>query len=566
MAINKAKEANFQDVEILRRISKNVELSMIFKPDQNNYLVVEIILRSSSSDFTKIIIPMDLFMILGKRLANFVNNFDQLCYQLLMRNINGENGEIIRQLPGLIRGISSQIIPGQIPDSGAVEQEPVEEVASGQTIADLDNFLGGSEMKNINVPELKPEVSTPTETFSEVKSDFVEKIVENNLYNLENILVNIEGDVSPVNVFNDYLIKNIGKEMTYLPGLEGDQLKSTMYVSKILCSLITEAHIKFEGPIPTSTPILKYKLSKDVSIQDECLDLAYDLILFFAYVRNLRNRMSDKSSDFIINRSNFYLQMRCFLDTFCFTFLEKVDKSQLRSIIGNRYKYYDSVGVFDYYKDLLKKHNCADVSIMDIDTFIDEAAEKIIGKSMYITEQHDNLVTTNSFRIPSSNNFTLEQITNEVIPLEVDEKMGVDNTNKEVSVEVKNWFSKKATPEVKKTTKEKTSNIVRFATHYRNEIPEQYREEFIEWLKTVDDKDFSFKDCKYPLAEFGGNIIKGLYLWKPFEEIKLLQNYKYFWSQFEGCLLDKSHILALDETVEDKKTEEWSNAFDNVTF
>jgi len=296
------------------------------------------------------------------------------------------------------------------------------------------------------------------------------------------------------------------------------------------------------------------------------MDLAYDLLLIFAYTRNLRNRMSDKSSDFIVNKSNFYLQMRCYLDVFCFSFLEKSDKTQLRSIINNRYKYYDSIGVFDYYKEMLKKHNCSDISILDIDTFVDEVCEKVIGKSIYITDQHDTLVESNSFRIPSKNNFTLEQITNEVIPLEVDEKMGVDSKDKNASPEVLNWFAAKSEPKVTKTKKEKTSNIIRFVTHYRNEIPEQHREGFLEWLKIKASENFSFSDCEFPLAEFGGNIIKGLYLWKPLDDNKLVNNYKYFWSQYEGCMLDKNHILALDEKVEDEKSDEWSNAFDNITF
>ncbi|MHA1873473.1 MAG: hypothetical protein ACTSVB_05100, partial [Candidatus Heimdallarchaeaceae archaeon] len=331
-------------------------------------------------------------------------------------------------------------------------------------------------------------------------------------------------------------------------------------------SLITQSHIKNSSPIPTSTPILKYKITSPKIIKDENMDLAYDLLLIFAYTRNLRNRMSDKSSDFIVNKSNFYLQMRCYLDVFCFSFLEKSDKTQLRSIINNRYKYYDSIGVFDYYKEMLKKHNCSDISILDIDTFVDEVCEKVIGKSIYITDQHDTLVESNSFRIPSKNNFTLEQITNEVIPLEVDEKMGVDSKDKNASPEVLNWFAAKSEPKVTKTKKEKTSNIIRFVTHYRNEIPEQHREGFLEWLKIKASENFSFSDCEFPLAEFGGNIIKGLYLWKPLDDNKLVNNYKYFWSQYEGCMLDKNHILALDEKVEDEKSDEWSNAFDNITF
>jgi hypothetical protein len=563
-AILKAKEVQFNNIEILRRISKNLELSIQFKTDQNELPVVEIILRSSNTDFTKIIIPIDVFMIFAKRLAYFVNNFDELCYQLLMKNIDGEYREIIRQLPGLIRGISSQIISGQIPEARAADPEAVEEAPAAATIAELDNFLGPN-LSNVVVPELESgKVEVAKETFSEVKSEFVEKILEGKLETLENILVNIQGDVNPVMMLNDYFISGIGKDITYLPDLEGDELKSSLYISKLLCSLITSAHIKFESPIPTSTPILKYKVK---TVKDENLDLSYDLLLIFAYIRNLRNRMSDKSNDFISNKSNFYLQLRCFLDVFCFSFLEKSDKNQLRSIISNRYKYYDSIGFFDHYKDLLKKHNCTDITIIDIDTFINEACEKVIGKSMYITEQHDSLVESNSFRIPSRNNFTLEQIVNEVIPLEVDEKMGVDITNtKNTSPEVLNWFVGQKTPTVKKETKEKSSNIIRFATHYRNEIPEQHREKFIEWLKSEEDKNFSFSDCPFPLVEFGGNIIKGLYLWKPVDTPKILINYKYFYTQFEECILDKSHILALDEKVEEKKTDEWSNAFDNISF
>jgi hypothetical protein len=559
--------AAVEDAEIVRRISKNLELTFYFKLDQNQLPVVEIILRSSSTDFTKIIIPIDVFSVLAHRLKNFVNNFDQLCYQLLMKNIDGEYGEIIRQLPGLIRGISSQIIPAQIPEAGVVESEAGEEAPAAATIAELDNFLG-PDLSNVNVPELESkQVKGEENVFSEVKSEFVEKIIEGKLENLENILVNIEADRQPIQVLNDYFIEGIGKDITYLPDLKDDELKSSLYISKLLYSLITQSHIKNSSPIPTSTPILKYKVK---TIKDENLELAYDLLLIFAYTRNLRNRMSDKSSDFIVNKSNFYLQMRCYLDVFCFSFLEKSNKTQLSSVINNRYKYYDSIGVFDYYKDLLKKHNCSDINAIDIDTFVDEVCEKVIGKSMYITEQHDNLVETNSFRLPSKNNFTLEQITNEVIPLEVGEKMGVTIQDPEAvkyaSAEVINWFSDQGEPKVTKTKKEKTSNIIRFVTHYRNEIPEQHREGFLEWLKSEVDKNFSFSDCEFPLAEFGGNVIKGLYLWKPLDDGKLLTNYKYFWTQFEDCMLDKNHILALDEKVEDEKSDEWSNAFDNITF
>jgi len=559
-------QKTIQEAEVVRRISKNIELTFYFKLDQNETPIVEIILRSSSTDFTKIIIPFEFYIVFRKRLEIFVKQYDQLCYQLLMKNINSDYGEIIRQLPGLIRGISSQIIPVQNPESRAADLEPVEEAPVTSTIDELDDFLG-PELNNVRVPELESkQIKGEENIFSEVKSDFIEKILQNNLFNLENMLVNIDGSVSPITELNSSFVSIIGKDISYIPDLKDNELKSSLYISKLLCSLITKAYVKFQSPIPTSTPILKYRVKE---VKEENLELAYDLLLIFAYTRNLRNRMTDKSSDFITNKSNFYLQMRCYLDIFCFSFLEKSDKNQLRSIIGNRYKYFDSIGFFDNYKELLKKYNCSDIGIIDIDTFVDEACEKVIGKSMYITEQHDSLVESNSFRIPSKNNFTLEQIINEVIPLEVDEKMGIVIEAKnypKTSTEVVNWFSTKTKPKVIKTKKEKTSNIIRFITHYRNEIPEKYRDSFIEWIEQVKDKNFNFKDCKFPLAEFGENLIKGLYLWKPEDDDKLLINYKYFWGQYEDCMLDKDYILVLDEKVEDEKSDEWSNAFDNITF
>jgi len=560
-------QTDLNDVEIVRRISPKLEFTIKFKFDLNQIPVVEMLLISSSTDFTKIIVPTDIFSVLAHRLKNFVNNFDQLCYQLLMNNINGEYGEIIRQLPGLIKGISSQIITSEIPDSGAANPEPVEKVSSEQTIEDLDKFIGGSNMNNIDVPELESKhVKEETEIFNEVQSDFIEKIIGKDLSNLENILTNFDSSKNPVMDLNNNFIEIIGKDMNYIPNLEDDQLKSICYVSKLLCSVITQSHVQFGAQIPAATPILKYKVSK---FKDENLNLAYDLLLFIAYMRNLRNRLSDKVVDFIGNKSRLYLQMRCYLDVFCFTFLEKAEKDKIRSIIGNRFKYFDSIGVFDKYKELLQKNNCPQITSTDIDSFVSEISEKIIGKSPFITELHDGLIKSNSFRIGSSNNFNLEQIINEVIPLEVEEKLGKDvkdsDAAKYVSAEVLNYFSEKTEPKVKKTTKtEKRSNLVRFANHYRNEIPEQHRDSFLKSLDDWKDINFEFDGCPWPLPEFGSNIIKGLYIWKPTEDPKLAKDYKYFFKLFEECILEKDHILAVNSETE--QSSEWSNAFDNVTF
>jgi hypothetical protein len=557
------KEASFQDVEILRRIKHNLELSLLFKLDQNENAVVQMVLRSNSSDFTKIIVPVNVFFTMANRLKSFINNYDQLCYQLLMKSIDGEDRQIIRQIPGLIRGISSQIITSSLPDSGAVVSEPDDPAPAEQTIAELDSFLKTTE---VEIPELESKKIKTEETMFEVKSILVDKVIDKKLINLENILTTIDSSKIPVDDFHQELSTHVDKVMSFLPGLDEEENKSIAYVSKLICSLITESHIKQNSPIPPSTPILKYKVKK---IEDENLELSYDLLTMFSYMRAVRNKLNDKTSDFIINKSRFYLQMRCYLDVFCFSFLEKADKDQLLSIVMNRFKYYDSIGVFDEYKEILTKYSCSQISTGEIEMFVNEVSEKVIGKTEYIMDQQDNLCKNNSFRLPSSNNFTLEQIINEIVPLELNEKMGVNIQDPEAvkyaSAEIINWFADVTEPKVTKKTKEKTSNIVRFVNHYRNEIPEQYREDFLQWLPAVVDMNFTFDDCEFPLAEFGSNIIKGLYLWKPEDDEKLTKSYKYFWSKFEDCILEKTHILAIDEK-EETKTEEWSDAFDNISF
>jgi len=546
--------AHVEDVEIVRRVTKTIEMIIKFKLDQNQIPVVELLLISSSTDFTKIIIPIEVFSVLAHRLKNFVNNYDQLCYQLLMKNIDGEYGDIIRQLPGLIKGISSQIISSEIPDSGATNSEPIDNVPAEQTIADFDKFLGTG-MKNIDVPELKSkQVKGDDKVFNEIQSDFVEKIIDKDLANLENVLTNVDSSRNPVMDLNNDFIQIIGKDINYLPNLEGDQLKSICYISKLLCSVLTQSHVKFGARIPAATPILKYKVSE---FKDENLNLAYDLFLFIAYMRNLRNRLSDKMTDFIDNKLRSYLQMRCYLDPFCFTFLEKADKKQIRSIIGNRFRYYDSIGVFDKYKELLKTNNCPQITEVDVDSFVCEISEKMIGKSEFIIEEHNSLVKMNNFRIGSSNNFTLEQITNEVIPLEVVEKLGGEIKEGTASTEVINYFTEKTEPKVMKT--EKQSNIKRLVNHYRNEIPERHREGFLKFINSYNEMNFDF-DGVFPYQEFGNNIIKGLYIWKPIDDPKLTKNYKYYFNQFEECLLDKDHILAA-HTQEDKSSE-----WDDIPF
>jgi len=575
-----------KEAQIIKRVNRNTELMFSFKLDMNNNSVVEVIIRSNASDFIKTILPHNIFLVFAKRISSFVNNYDQICYSLLLKNIDKEEREIIQRLPGLIKGISSQIVSDQnldvtrnsnshistnsegnssasvnsVGSSGAAQDDHHDDTT---LLEDLDKFIGGERMENIVVPEIKTNEDViqkkSQENFTEVKSIFVDKVIQRDLTNLENILVVADNSPKPIYEFKSEILKLANTDLNLLPGLDPNQEKSLYYVSKLLCSVLLQTHIRFNNPLPVATPILKYR-TNDYS--QENVELALDLFVFTGYVKLLRNRLSEKIADFINNKSRFYLHMRCYVDAFVFTFLDKVDVKTIKSLIINRYKYYKSIGVFSKYEESLKVYNCPEITDYDIDAFVFTICEKIIGKGEYIIEQHRNLIMSNNYILPTNNDLNLEQIINELIPLEIKQKLEDKITPEDlskVSNEVKSYFTKK-----KRKSKEKQksvireSNIIRFIKSFRDEIPDAHREEFFEWLKTLNNKNFNKDECPFPLQEFGDNIIKGLYTWTPKDDQKLTKNYKYFYELIENCKLEKGDILVLEKKNDDSS---WDNVF-----
>jgi len=104
-------QPNGNNSEIQRKYKKDLTLYIkFFVESNNNDSVVEIRLITSETDFTKIIIPINVFGIFIKCLNQYVENYFDLCSKLLIQSIHSEAFQIIKQIPGLIKGISSQIV------------------------------------------------------------------------------------------------------------------------------------------------------------------------------------------------------------------------------------------------------------------------------------------------------------------------------------------------------------------------------------------------------------------------------------------------------------------------
>jgi len=558
-------QMNGEKSEIQRKYQKNMTLYIqFFVESNNNDSVVDIRLLTSETDFTKIIIPINIFQTLGKCLNYFVESYFDICTQLLRESIRSEATQIVHQLPSLIKGISSQIVPQEYSlESRAPEIEPEKVAQTEATIEDLGKFIG-DDMENIVVPELGEEKVKPV---VEVDSLFVKHMLKNDLSNLENIMNNHMMNPDPVMSFATEVQNKLGPEIkgdfTLLPGISEADLKSLLYMSKLYNSISYLNHFTKDAPLPNSLPVFKYK-PKNVKPENE--EIAYDLFLFNLYVRTLRGRLEGKTGDVMQSKALFHIQLRCFTDPFVFSFIGNEQTSNLQSVISNRYKYFDSLGVFEKYKSLLKAMGCPEIRDNDISSAVVEAIEKVIGKCPNINELHAKATESNNFRLASINNFNLEQIINEIVPLEVAEKTGKDINDEEVlkeinsktpiSPEILNFFIKGQTKvKVKKTTGF-DNNLERISNFYSDEIPEQYKENFLTDIKKLTSTKFDLKSEKFPLAEFGDNIVKALYLWDPDGDPKITKSYKYYQTKIKEEYMEKNLILAKVKIEETNPSED----------
>jgi len=551
---------NGEDKEITKNI-RETRLYFKFTVVQDERLV-KLILQNSTTDLTTVVFPLfPTFQVFIDMLKYYINSYPDICKELLLKTIDSESVSIIHQIPSLIKGISSQITPSNYIDSGAPLEVPPEDLVkqTEQTIENLDKFIG-PDMGNVKIAEIEEGKVEPKNTVAEIDSLFVTKVLKNNLYNLEILLESVKLSNNPWSSFGTEVSTQLEApaDFTIIPLLKSEDHNSITYISKLMFTVANQAYTSFNAPIPSGFPVLKYKMNKMLDKGNELnQDLAFDLLLFSGYLRTFRRRIESKSSDASRNGAYLYMMMRCFVDPFIYSMLEVCDKASLKSVIINRYKYYHDLGVFDHYKKELENFNCPEVNTTDIDLFVLEVIDNIMGKTPFIDEFHKEQYSKGQLKMPYEGNYSLEQITNKIVPVESAIKLGKEVeescTLYDVDDGIKKMFSIKPKAQPKVRTE---SNLERFVRgDIVNEIPEQHRESFQVYVKELGDKNFVF-DQKFPYDEFGDEIIKALYSWKPEDDEKISNNFAYFTKQFAEVIHTKETILAGNkQTIEPKESE-----------
>jgi hypothetical protein len=557
-------------VQVLKRYNKGQDLVFdLLKDVRTQETIMRLTIRNSDSDFTKVMININVLNVLIHRLKDFIEKYTLYCISL-------PNNCLLAELTSFIKGSilsmkEKSFIP-QFPPFNISNPTCNEEIKKTETtISDLDKFIGGSEMTNINIPDLK-EIETKSveiKNIIPVESIFVTKFLNNNLSVLENELNNCQLQKNGL----DYFINRLQPlyDMKLLD-IEEKEYKSLIYTIHTLIHTFIRSYVEKGLPFPPSIPILKCHFK---TMNPQNLELACDLLVFNAYIRAYRKRLESSINDSLMNGSLFYILFRCYTDVFCFSILDKQDPNLISTMVLNHFRFYKSKNVFDIYDKKLEEYGAQLITENDIVGFIEELSSKVLNKSPYLLQLHDTLFTNGSLKLANNIDFSVEQIIKEIVPLEVASKLGYDITTlefyKDISKEVKILFSttsKKQKPKEKKEEVEVMNNLLRLAKPYNQDVPESYRELFFQVLEEMGIKNtkFDFNDARFPLQEFGENIIKILYLWDPVTDPKIASNYKHFFSKFENEIMTKDLILSQTKMIKkvEEQTSGWTNFFDDI--
>jgi len=504
--IQKGDLAYIEKIEVMRKYNNNQSFTLKCVRNQNDQNVVKVTIRSNETDFVDIVISERLLGVISRITSQFTKNYISIADGLVLRSISYQLtkfDELIRE----VKGIQSRI-------EGAVSapQPEIKMPIGNIAIDELDKFLG-KDMENIKIPTIENDNEKAEKVESpptEVNSKFVEKILSNDLHKLESMV-----NVGNIDSFF-YDVEQVYETGTILlGGVEGwDRL---VYFSKLYSDLTINNATNKSGPIPSGFPILKFDIENPTQNN---LDLAYDLFLFTGYIRAARRRLENHYDDVFFNLAVMHLKLRTCTDPLVYSFITKKTKEQLVSIISNRFDYYKSIGVFKHYEDKLNDSNCAEITKSDLVLYVEETCEKGFD-TPYFDEFYRSAMETYNLRMGTKDNFNLEQIINEIVPLEIKEKLGQEITLEdfsEVSKEVHELFTSKEKPKEKPKSKaniEKINPIQMYVKTFKDHVPEDHIENLISYLEDYTNRKIDFNNFPFPIEDFGEFVIKGLFFWDP---------------------------------------------------
>jgi hypothetical protein len=388
---------------------------------------------------------------------------------------------------------------------------------------------------------------------------FTEKMLSNDIMNLEMYLMNLINDDLPFSKFSELITSKLS--FNPLEGVADYDERSVDYLISLFLKNVIKDNLDKKQEIPSSVPPIVFNNSIH---SENKISLAYDLYLYCIYYSNLRNILKDKDYGVVANKELVTFALKTIASPYVFSFIKNIDEKILVSELLNRFRRYKASGVFSKLeKEILEKRS--------ITIEISEDSIRTESSRIYniVVQKWNNLTIEGTFPQRSSilkyddikkNKLSKEQIKKillaefnfrknkrvdfkeagingfDDIPLSVSEKYGItklkfDNTN------------------LKRFIKDKCKTNEELCKHCNG---------------IVDLINESYRDLKDKTIDFSiipEDILKSIVLWDLKNDNKISNNYIYFLEVIQKCNLTKDMIMSMLLNISDVQDSTFTNSF-----
>lgn len=527
-----------------RLISENI-IKFTFKPSKTGEHCVVIGIISDKTNYGLTILPIKIFFGFLEKLKFIKDNEFFIHDKLANRMIQNKQHENSDRMVQLLKTFPTQISEQMESSSNNETQNDnfVSTQGESENVESLDSFME-SNLDNIKLEGLKnyeeKENQTSEKPVVEVNSKLFENVLNKDISNLEDLVNRILPSNFKVQSFSDTIKEDT--EINLLNLFTNEDIKSISYITEWEIQSINKNYLINNESFPETCSIIKTEPNS--SINNEIINLSYDLLICQAYMKTFRTRVESRINDPEQNKAKLHVTFRYISDLFIFSFMEPENKSAIKNNIITRFKYFDQNNYFDSMNRELEDLKLNKVNEKDIENYVLNGLE-MSKNVLHVKNLHNQLYNESNLTIPLNSNFTLEQIYKEVVKLEVIKYMGYelgeDNLKKfgiekgEISNEVFKVFKGHRNP----STKTKT-NIIKYINYIKDQLSDEVFDSLIKCLGEVGHDNFDFENFSSPIEDLPEGVVKGLYIWNRSNNKN--QKFNDFCKECEESVMSKEDI------------------------
>jgi hypothetical protein len=456
-----------------------------------------------------------------------------------------------------------------IVESPPVEEPVIEEPVIIEAPADnlqpqMDEYIK-TESPNIDL-ELNEEdtVRPVADTSNAIVSsgDFTEKILQNDVMNLEMYVTNLVNDDLPFGKLCEIIQTKLGFDP--LENVNADDVNSVNYLISHHLKHSLKKSLEEQVDFPSNvSPIL----FTDVKLSTDSISLMYDLFIYFIYYTQLRNMLKEKDFNPMHNRDFMCFSFKTIASPLAITGFNQVDEGTLISEISNRYLRYRENGVFDKLREDIKhKYSC------EFD--LPEDAMRVEASRIYqaVQTSYEKLTIPYAFNKFSAlnlklgyedfqgNTFQDEQI-KKIVAIEfnfrkhgkvVYDELTYQNFD-DIPASVLEKF------EIKETKYDNT-NLKRYIKELTADQPDIQ----VTALEIAEKINYSYRDLinvSVDLTILPVEILRSIFLWDIDRDSKITLNYLHYREVVQKCSLTKDMVISLLTNIQDVVDVDFINSF-----